>query len=105
MVLPIFKKTIFDEMENKKITHQTIADSISSDDKQDVIRIMKQLIAHRDARGNWNIPKKQGLEIFEHFKKYVDKNAKPTLFGCGGCAKKMVNYMHQIFKIWQNQTK
>ena len=102
MTIPIGKKDIFDKMDKSK---QTIAESINESDKTEIKSLIRQFIAHRDARGNWQIPNKQGRELLVYFKKYVDPNATDRLFGCGSCAKKVVNYMYDIFKIWQNQTK
>ena len=103
MTLPIYKKTIFDKMENKQTV--LIANTITSEDRKDVKRLMELFVRNKDARGGWQIPNKEGKELLVYFQKYVDKNARPNIFGCGGCAKKMVEYMFSIFKIWQNQTK
>lgn len=102
MTLPIAKKTIIDKMADKKTE---IANQINHEDKQDIKRLMKLFNKNRDARGRWNVPKNYGLELFAYFKKYVDPKATPNLFGCGGCAQKMVTFMADINKIWQNQTK
>tara|TARA_R100001443_G_scaffold89091_1_gene95531 strand:- start:556 stop:864 length:309 start_codon:yes stop_codon:yes gene_type:complete len=102
MTLPIYKKTIFDKMENK---HIEIADKINFKDKEEIKRLMKLFNRHRDARGNWVINEKHGRELLVYFKKYVDSSATTRLFGCGGCAKKMVAYMNKINNVWQNPIK
>jgi len=102
MTLPIAKKTIFDKMGNKQTE---IADQILGEDKKEIQRLMKLFISRRDARGAWQIPRKEGNELFVYFQKYVDPKATPNIFGCGGCAKKMVDFMFSIYRIWQNQTK
>ena len=102
MTIPIFKKTIFEKMGNKRTTE--IANKITIKDQNDIVRLMKLFNAHRDARGRWNVPQKHGKELLVYFKKYVDPNATTRLFGCGGCAQKMVDYMFEIYKVWQNQT-
>lgn len=102
MPLPIYKKTIFDTMENKQTE---IADKIVQEDKDEIYRIMSQLIAHKDARGQWKIPSNLGKELLVYFQRYVDPNARSNIFGCGGCASKMVEYMEKIYYIWRNQTK
>jgi len=101
MTLPIAKKSIIDKMADKKTE---IANTISGEDKEEIQRLMLLFKKHRDARGRWKVPQKTGLELFAYFKKYVDPKASPNLFGCGGCAQKMVTYMADINKIWQNQT-
>jgi len=101
MTLPIYKKSKFDEMENKQ---NQIAKDITSDDRKEITRLMVRFIKHKDARGAWQIPRKEGMQLLPYFQKYVDPNTKGNIFGCGGCAKKMVDYMFSIYKIWQNQT-
>ena len=103
MTIPVYKKTIFDKMSKHKLLE--ISNKISSIDKKDIIRIMELFNKHRDARGRWNVPEKHGKELLVYFKKYVDPNAKTSLFGCGGCAQKMVSFMFQIYNTWQSQTK
>tara|TARA_R100001244_G_scaffold43228_1_gene38823 strand:+ start:7305 stop:7616 length:312 start_codon:yes stop_codon:yes gene_type:complete len=103
MTLPTYKKTIFDTMGNKQT--EFIANTITPEDRKDVERLMKLFIKYKDARGNWKIPNKEGKELLVYFQKYVDRNARPNIFGCGGCAKKMVEYMFSIYRLWQNQTK
>ena len=102
MPIPIYKKTIFDTMENKQTE---IADKIIQVDKDEICRIMSQLISHKDARGQWKITNTLGKELLVYFQRYVDPNARSNIFGCGGCAKKMVGYMEKIYNIWQNPTK
>jgi hypothetical protein len=102
MTLPIAKKSIIDKMADSKTE---IANKISVEDKKEIKRLMQMFNKHRDARGRWQVPKNTGLELFAYFKKYVDPKASPNLFGCGGCAQKMVTFMADINKIWQNQTK
>ena len=101
MTIPIYKTNIFEKMENKQ--HE-IADSISLDDKIEIQRIVGILRKRRDARGNWAIRNDVGRELLVYFRKYVDPNIKDNVFGCGGCAKKMVNFMNDIYNIWLNQT-
>ena len=96
-----YKKTIFDSMDQRKID---IAKKINSKDKTEISRLMERFIKHKDARGNWQIPRKEGMELLPYFQKYVDPNARSNIFGCGGCAKKMVDFMFQIYKIWQSPT-
>ena len=103
MTIPIYKKAKFEKMGIKKQTE--IANKITIKDREDIQRLMSLFSQHRDARGRWTINEKYGHELFVYFKKYVDTNAKLNLFGCGGCAQKMVNYMFGINKIWQNQIK
>ena len=102
MPIPIYKKTIFDVMENKDDENAAKFDSI---DRQAVENLMVQFIQNKDARGQWKIPRKEGLELLVYFRKYIDPNVRDNIFGCGGCAKKMVEYMFTIYKKWQNQTK
>jgi len=102
MTLPIYKKTIFDKMENK-LTE--IATAIAPDDRPEMERLVKLFVQHKDARGNWQIPEKEFKELLVYFQRYVDKNAKPNVYGCGGCARKVVETMFSIVKLWQNQTK
>lgn len=102
MVLPIYKKTIFDVMENKDDENAAKFDSV---DKQAVQDLMVQFIKSRDARGQWQIPHKQGKELLIYFRKYIDPNVRDNIFGCGGCARKMVEYMFKIYKLWQNPIK
>ncbi len=102
MIIPIFKKSKFEKMDNKK---QTIAEEISSEDKEQICLLIEKFIKHKDARGRWQIPKKEGRELLVYFRKYIDPKIKDNIFGCGGCAMKMVNYMFDIYKIWQNPTK
>lgn len=102
MTLPIYKKTIFDKVNNRQVE---IANEINATDKKEITRMIKVFLQHRDARGNWQIPRQNGLELLPYFKKYVDANVTNNIFGCGGCAKKMVDFMFNIYKIWQNQTK
>ena len=102
MVLPIYKKSIFDVMENKDNENAAKFDSV---DKQAVQDLMVQFIKGRDARGQWQIPQKQGKELLIYFRKYIDPNVRENIFGCGGCAKKMVEYMFMIYKKWQNPIK
>lgn len=101
MTLPIYKKNKFEKMENKDVQ---IANNISLQDRKEIKRLISEFLRHRDARGNWVIPRKQGTELLHYFKKYVDPNVSTNIFGCGGCAKKMVEYMHKIYMIWRNQT-
>ena len=82
-----------------------IAKEIKGKDKAEIIRLMEDFIRHRDLRGNWQIPRKNGLELLVYFKKYVDSNVSQNIFGCGGCAKRMVDFMFNIFQIWQSPTK
>ncbi len=106
MTIPITKKTIFDKMGKNK--HIEIADYISEnsvEDKKEIQRIMKLFEQHRDARGRWQVDQKVGNQLLVYFRKYVDGNASSNLFGCGGCAQKMVSYMHTINNVWRNQTK
>tara|TARA_R100000655_G_scaffold24_2_gene145 strand:+ start:15315 stop:15623 length:309 start_codon:yes stop_codon:yes gene_type:complete len=102
MIIPIFKKTKFETMNKDK---QTIADDISIEDKEQICVLMKQFIKHKDARGRWQIPKNEGRKLLVYFRKYVDPKIKDNIFGCGGCATKMVNYMFDIYKLWQNPIK
>jgi len=102
MTIPIYKKNIFDKMKNKQ---NEIADSIPLDDKIEIQRLVGSLRKKRDARGNWAIRNDLGKELLVYFKKYVDPNVKENIFGCGGCATKMVNFMNNIYNIWQNQMK
>ena len=102
MTLPIYKKSISDKMTPRQIE---IADEINAEDKKEITRMIKVFLKHRDLRGNWQIPQKNGLELLPYFKKYVDPNVTTNIFGCGGCARKMVDFMFNIYKIWQNQTK
>tara|TARA_R110000824_G_C15058626_1_gene662178 strand:+ start:235 stop:546 length:312 start_codon:yes stop_codon:yes gene_type:complete len=103
MTIPIYKKTIFEKMGIEKQTE--IANKITIKDRDDITRLMKLFDGNRDARGRWNVPEKYGKQLLIHFQKYVDPKATTRLFGCGGCAQKMVEYMFGIYKIWQNQTK
>lgn len=103
MTIPIEKKTIFDKMGKNK--HIEIAESISPKDKKDIQRIMNLFNDNRDARGRWSVNEKIGKELLVYFKKYVDSKASSNLFGCGGCAQKMVSYMNLINDTWRNQTK
>ena len=102
MTIPIYKKTIFDAMGNKQIE---IADKINETDRKDIERLVVLFMNARDARGNWTIPRNEGLELFKYFQKYVDEKASPNIFGCGGCAKKMIEFMVSIDKIWRSQIK
>jgi len=102
MPIPIYKKTIFDTMKNRELE---IAEKIPQEDKDEICRIMSQLISHKDARGAWTIPNGLGMELLVYFQRHVDPNAKSNIFGCGGCAKKMVGFMERIYKLWQNQIK
>ena len=85
--------------------HLEIATEISKKDKEEISRIMKLFIRHRDIRGNWIIPRKHGLEMLPYFQKYVDAKVTTNIFGCGGCAKQMVDFMFNIYKVWQNPTR
>ena len=102
MTLPIYKKSITTKMGQRQIE---IASEINAKDKIEISRMIKVFIKHRDVRGNWIIPKKNGLELLPYFKKYVDHKVTNNIFGCGGCASKMVEFMFNIYQIWQNQTK
>ena len=102
MTLPIYKKSISHKMTTRQIE---IANEISATDKKEISRMIQVFLQYRDARGNWMIPKKNGLELLPYFKKYVDPKVTNNIFGCGGCAKKMVDFMFNIYKIWQNPTR
>ena len=102
MSIPIYKKSIFEKM---GITHQDIANKIKPKDRVQISILIERFIKHKDARGNWQIPRKEGMELLPYFQNYVDSGARSNIFGCGGCATKMVNYMHEVYKIWQNPTK
>ena len=102
MTIPIYKKTIFDTMGNRK---QEIAEEIEPRDKVDVSRLIEMFLRKRDARGRWEIPQKEGMELLVYFKKYVDPKASNNIFGCGGCAAKMVDYMSEVYKLWQSPIK
>tara|TARA_B100001094_G_scaffold333070_1_gene408307 strand:- start:1892 stop:2212 length:321 start_codon:yes stop_codon:yes gene_type:complete len=106
MTIPITKKTIFDKMGTNK--HIEIAKRIQDnapDDKKEIQRIMKLFARSRDARGRWSVNESVGRELLVYFRKYVDGTASNNLFGCGGCAQKMVSYMNQINNVWRNQIK
>lgn len=102
MTLPIYKKTIFDTMKNKQLE---ISEEINEADRKDIERLMGLFVKNRTARGQWQIPRQQGMELLPYFKKYVDNKVSPNIFGCGGCATKMVDYMFSIYKIWQSPIK
>ena len=102
MTIPRYKKSITDKMTPRQIE---IANEINAKDKKEITRMIKVFLQHRDLRGNWMIPQKNGLELLPYFKKYVDPNVTTNIFGCGGCAKKMVDFMFNIYKIWQNPIK
>ena len=102
MTIPIFKKAKFEKMNKDK---QTIADEILIEDKEQICLLMEKFIKHKDARGRWQIPQNEGRKLLVYFKKYVDPNITDNIFGCGGCAIKMVNYMFEIYKLWQNPIK
>ena len=102
MSIPIYKKTIFDTMENRQTE---IANKICNEDKLEIQKLMDLFISNKDARGSWQIPRKQGMQMLPYFQKYVDNGARSNIFGCGGCATKMIDYMFSIYKIWQNQIK
>ena len=102
MTIPIYKKAKFEKMNKDK---QTIADEILIEDKEQICLLMEQFIKHKDARGRWQIPQNEGRKLLVYFRKYIDPKIKDNIFGCGGCAIKMVNYMFDIYKLWQNPIK
>lgn len=101
-MLPIYKKDKFEKMDKAK---QTIAESVTTSDKAEIKRLMNLFRSRRDARGNWYKPEKELRELLVYFKKYVDKNASNNVLGCGGCGNKILNFMNDIYLIWQSPTK
>ena len=103
MTIPIYKKTKFEKMIKKD--KQTIADEFTLEDKEKVTDLIEKFMKNRDARGRWNIPKTEGRQLLVYFKKYVDPKIKDNIFGCGGCALKMLLFMVDVYKLWQNPIK
>lgn len=101
MVIPIFKKSKFDETQGNK-TMKDIAENVSIDDRNDIDIILKKF--GRDARGNLLWSRQNARLILPYFQKYIDPNIKDNIFGCGGCATKVINKMFRLQREWQNPT-
>ena len=101
MVIPIYRKTLnIDKQKTTTMDVTQIAEDISLDDK---IEIQKHLTKiSKDARGRLNYTRSDATRLLPYFQKYIDKNVKGNIFGCGGCVTKMLNTMLKIGKQWQN---
>ena len=103
MVLPITKFEIKFVKETKNNMHEKrLSERFSIEDKNEVDLLLKQI--QRDARGNLIYQRETAKQILLYFRKHVDPDVPDNIFGCGGCATKMLNTMFKIQHEWQNQT-
>mgnify|MGYP003626081635 CR=1 FL=1 len=101
-MIPTYKASITFVKQTKNNMHeQRLAERFSIDDRNQVDIILKRF--RKDARGNLSYVKKDALELLTYFQKYIDPDVSNNIFGCGGCAKKIINQMQLIAKQWQNQ--
>tara|TARA_R110000824_G_scaffold307292_1_gene494804 strand:+ start:309 stop:632 length:324 start_codon:yes stop_codon:yes gene_type:complete len=107
MVIPIYSKTlnIVRQKTNQKIMNniEQVAETISLDDQLEIEKITNQIT--NDARGNIQYNRTQALNLLPFFQKYFDKNVTTSIFGCGGCAKKLVRTMKQLTTHLNGKTK
>ena len=101
MVIPIFKKNTIIENKTKQ-QMKDIAEKIPLEDKIQIDNILNKI--KKDARGRIVYTRNDATAVLVYFQKYIDPKVKGNIFGCGGCAQKMLNTMFNLQKEWQNQT-
>jgi len=79
-----------------------LADKFSIDDRNAVDIILSKI--KPDARGRLMYHRSDAMDLLDYFRKYIDPDVPDNIFGCGGCANKIINQMKKIQKEWLNLT-
>tara|TARA_R110001592_G_scaffold268231_1_gene534438 strand:+ start:139 stop:453 length:315 start_codon:yes stop_codon:yes gene_type:complete len=103
MAIPIPKFQIkFVKKTTNNMHEQRLAERFSIEDKNDVDILLAQI--KFDARKNLIYQREHARQLLLFFRKHVDPDVPDNIFGCGGCAKKMIMQMFKIQNAWQNPT-
>jgi hypothetical protein len=103
MVIPIPKFEIKFVNETTNNMHEKrLSEKFSIEDRNEVDILLAQMKC--DARGRLSYQREHAKQLLNYFRKYIDPNVPDNIFGCGGCAIKMIKQMQNIQKQWQNQT-
>ena len=103
MVIPIPKFEIKFVTETKNNMHtKRLSEKFSIEDRNEVDILLAQM--RRDARGQIAYQREHARQLLGYFRKYIDPDVPDNIFGCGGCATKMINQMFKIQNEWRNPT-
>lgn len=103
MVLPITKFDIkFVKKTIGNMHEKRLAERFSIDDRNDVDIILNRI--RKDARGRYMYNRSDAMELLIYFRRYIDPDVPDNIFGCGGCATKIITQMFKIQKEWLNPT-
>jgi hypothetical protein len=107
MVIPIYSKklNIVKQKTDEKIMNniQKVAENVSLSDQLEIEKITNQI--NYDARGNIQYSRNQAKNLLPYFQKYFDPNVSGSIFGCGGCAQRLVKTMKQLTNYLNGKTK
>ncbi len=79
-----------------------LAEKFSIDDSNEVDIILSRI--RKDARGRYMYNRDDARLLLKYFRKYIDPDVPDNIFGCGGCATKIIVQMFKIQKEWLNPT-
>ncbi len=79
-----------------------LAERFSIDDRNDVDIILNRI--RKDARGRYMYNRSDAMELLIYFRRYIDPDVPDNIFGCGGCATKIITQMFKIQNEWLNPT-
>jgi len=103
MVMPIIKSSIsFVKKTENNMHEKRLAERFSIDDRNEVDIILSKI--KPDARGRLMYQRNDAMDLLQYFRKHIDPDVPDNIFGCGGCATKIINQMFNIQKEWLNLT-
>jgi len=103
MVIPIPKFEIKFATETTNNMHEKrLSERFSIEDRNEVDILLAQM--RYDVRGRLSYQREHARKLLLFFRKHVDPDVPDNIFGCGGCAKKMIDTMFKIQREWQNPT-